>query len=288
MPDDRRYELLAIDVDGTLLDSQHRLPAANRAALHRAHEAGWRIVLCTGRSYPETRPILDELGLELDATVTVFGALLSDARTGRTLARTPMPLPVAYRLTDWFQAAGFAVLWLTDREETGFDGYVIDGPRRHPAVDRWVRQTPCEVRCVADLRGETVPPLRVSIIDEPDVLAEVSARLREQFDGRIAYNLLRAPAYDLTIIEAFAPGVNKWEGIRRLCGCWGIDPRRTVAIGDDINDLAMVTHAGLGAAVANAHADVRRAAERVVPDNDSAGVAVLIDELLRAAGDRAC
>ena len=93
-------ELLAIDLDGTLLDSSHRVPPENRAALHAAHAAGIRIVLCTGRSFPETRPVLDEIGLDLDATVTVFGAVLTDVRTGRTLERLPFTLDLAYRLGD--------------------------------------------------------------------------------------------------------------------------------------------------------------------------------------------
>ncbi len=274
------YDLLAIDLDGTLLNSEHCLPSENRAALHRAHAAGLRIVLCTGRAYPETRPIIAEIGLDLDAAVTVFGALITDVPTGRTLERIGMPLPTAYRLTDWFRERGFTVLWLNDGQEAGFDGYVIDGPRRHAAVDRWVARTPCQVRCVDRLPGAVCAPVRISIIDEPDVLAEVAAELPGDLERQIAYNLLRAPAYELTIIEAFAPQVSKWHAIQRLCQRWNIDLRRTVAVGDDVNDLAMVRSAGLGVAMGNAHADVREAAQHSVPDNDACGVATLIHGLL--------
>lgn len=273
-------ELLAIDLDGTLLDSNHQLPPRNRAALHRAHEAGIRVVLCTGRSFPETRPILADIGLDLDATVTVFGALVSDARTGRTLERMPVALDVARRVTDWFRARGFTVLWLTDAEQAGFDGYVIDGERRHPAVDRWVQRSPCRVSCVSRLADDVYAPVRISIIDELEVLAPVSAELGRAFDGYIRHNLLRAPVYDLTIIEAFAPQVSKWYGIQRLCARWDIDPARTVAVGDDVNDVDMVRSAGLGVAMANAHPDVKRVARRLTADNDSCGVALLVDELL--------
>jgi hypothetical protein len=282
------YELLAVDLDGTLLDSQHCLPVENRRALHRAHEAGLRIVLCTGRSYPETRPILDEIGLDLDAVVTVFGALITDVRTGRTLERIHIPLPVAHELTDWFRDRGFTVLWLTDGEEAGFDGYMVDGPRRHPAVDRWIERTPCRVRCVADVRGDVYAPVRISVIDEVEVLEPVSAALRREFDGRITHNLLKVPVYGLNLIEAFAPQVNKWHGIVRLCERWGMNPRRTVAIGDDINDLAMIESATLGVAMGNANPELRRVARRIVADNDSCGVAALIDELLGERRSATC
>ncbi len=280
MSTQRNWDLVAIDLDGTLLDSQHRVPEANRAALHRAHAAGMRVVLCTGRSYPETRPILAQLGLDLDATVTVFGAVLTEVRTGRTIQRTPFALPLAYRLTDWFRARGYAVLWLNDADEAGFDGYVIDGPRRHPAVDRWVETTPCVVRAVDELRGDVHAPVRISIIDEPDVLSDVADDLADAFDGQIAFNLLRAPAYRLTIIETFAPQVNKWNGVLHLCERWKIDRRRTVAIGDDVNDVALVQSAGLGVAMANAHPAVRRVAARVTLSHDECGVAAILRELL--------
>ena len=80
------FKLLAVDLDGTLLDSAHRVPARNRAALHRAHQAEIKIVLCTGRSFTETRPILDEIGLDLDASVTAGGAILTDVATSKTIA----------------------------------------------------------------------------------------------------------------------------------------------------------------------------------------------------------
>jgi HAD superfamily hydrolase (TIGR01484 family) len=280
------YDLLAIDLDGTLLDSQHALPPRNRAALHRAHEAGCKIVLCTGRSFTETRPVLAEIGLDLDATVTVFGALVTDVASGRTLERTVVPLDVAHALTDWFQRQGFPVLWLTDPNQAGTDGYVIAGPRRHPGVDLWIERSPCAVASVERLPANCAAPLRITIIDEREVLFEVSAQLRQAFDGRVTHNVLHAPPYRISLIEAFAPAVNKWYGIEKLCARWDIDRRHTVAVGDDVNDVQMIRHAGLGVAVANAQAVARDAAQRVVASNDQCGVADLIGELLGPPGAR--
>ncbi|MBU0638719.1 MAG: Cof-type HAD-IIB family hydrolase [Planctomycetes bacterium] len=273
-------ELLAVDLDGTLLDSQHQVPPRNRAALHRAHEAGIKVVLCTGRSYTETRPILDTIGLDLDAAVTVFGALVNDVATGRTLERSAVPLAVALELTDWMQQRGYTVLWLTDADEAGSDGYVIDGPNRHPAVDRWVERSPCALRCTDSVPRDACAPVRISIIDDTDVLGGVSAALAESFAGRIVHNLLRVPAYSFTVIEAFAAHVNKWYGIKQLCRRWECDPRHTVAIGDDVNDIDMIREAGLGVAMGNAHPRVREVAQQTVADHDECGVAELVERLL--------
>lgn len=276
----RSCDLLAIDLDGTLLDSEHALPPANRAALHRAHQAGLKIVLCTGRSFTETRPVLEQIGLDLDAAVTVFGALVNEVASGQTLYRTPIPLDPALAATAWFRRLGYPVLWLTDPNQAGTDGYLLSGPRRHAGVDRWREWSPCVVAEVGELPADSAAPVRLSIIDDSDALDTVVQSLHAEFNGRLAWNVLHAPPYRLSLIEVFAPQVNKWYGIEKLCRRWKIDPRGTVAIGDDVNDLEMIRRAGLGVAVANARPPVQAAADRIIESNDSCGVARLIDELL--------
>jgi len=276
------YQLVAIDLDGTLLDSAHRLPPRNRAALHAAHRAGLKIVLCTGRSFTETRAILDEIGLDLDATVTVGGALLSEAASGRTLERTPIAPAIARESASWFGRLGYPVIWLYDASEAGFDGYLIAGPRRHRALARWLDTTPCQVRPIGELPDDGRAPLRLTVVDDTATLERVARGFRRAFDGHMTCNVIRVPTCGFTVLEAFDATVSKWSGIAKLCQRWGLDPRRTVAIGDDVNDLPMLRQAGLGISVANAHPQVRRAARRVVASNDECGVAELIDELLEA------
>jgi Cof subfamily protein (haloacid dehalogenase superfamily) len=274
------FELLAVDLDGTLLDSAHRVPGRNRVALHRVHQAGVKIVLCTGRSFTETRPILDEIGLDLDAAVTAGGAILTDVATSRTIERSPIPHDDARAATKWFQQRGYAVLWLYDPDEAGFDGYDIAGPRRHANYDRWLARTPCQVRGIAHIPDDGFAPVRVTIVDEASVLTQVSAEFAARFEGRLTHNFLRVPTADAMIIEAFAWTVDKWNAVRKLCRRWRIDPRNTVAIGDDVNDLQMIRHAGLGAAVANGSRAVKDVARRITGSNDDCGVADLLDELV--------
>jgi Cof subfamily protein (haloacid dehalogenase superfamily) len=272
-----RYDLLAIDLDGTLLDSEGRLSPRNRGALHRAHAAGMKIVLCTGRSYTETRPVLAEIGLDLDASVTVGGALVSEVATGCTLYRSEIVTETAVQAAGWLRDRGYAVIWLLDADQAGFDGYICAGPRRHPAIDRWLSISPVTMREHAALPSEL--PLRLTVLDDDPHLPGLSADLDKAFNGRLVHNVLPV-RWGFTVIEAFAAGVSKWSGIVRLCDRWGLDPARSVAIGDHVNDLAMIREAGLGVAVGNGEACVRAAAARVVAENDRDGVADLIDELL--------
>ena len=274
------HQLLAIDLDGTLLDSQHNVPPRNRDALHAAHECRLKIVLCTGRSFTETRPILDQIGLDLDATVTVGGALLNDVATGQTIDGMTIDLGVARQAAQWLLERGYSVLWLYDASQAGFDGYLIDANRRHPVIQRWLEMTPCLMRETWALPDDNLPPLRITVVDDVAVLDQVSADFQRAFRGRMTNNVIRVPNYGFTVLEAFDVAVNKWYGIRKLCRRWQIDPLRTVAIGDDVNDLSMVRQAGLGVAVANANPLVKQVAGRIVASNDECGVADLIEDLL--------
>lgn len=282
MDGDLRYELLAVDLDGTLLDGGGKLPERNRAALQRAHEAGMRIVLCTGRSFTETRPVLDALGLDLDAAVTLGGALVSEARTGRTLLATPFAHALACEIAQWLLDEGNTVLWVHDPTEAGFDGYAIRGRRRHPAVDIWIERTPCVIRETDAPPDGAHRALRLTVVDDWEPLRGIAQGVSERFDGRVTFNVIEVRSLKFTVIETFAAPVSKWYGIRALCERWGVDPRRTAAIGDDVNDLPMVRGAGLGMAVANAVDEVREAADVCVARHDDCGVAEAVERVLAA------
>ncbi|MFO0837565.1 MAG: HAD family hydrolase [Phycisphaerae bacterium] len=283
---DLPYDLLAVDLDGTLLDRTSRVSPRNRSALHALHEAGAKIVLCTGRCFTETLPVVREIGLDLDAAVTAGGAVLTDLRTLRTIERVNLPLPRAREVAAWIERREFAYLWLYDADEAGFDGYAVDGSRRHAAFDRWLSKTPCAMRPAVGVPNGSIAPVRLSLCDDAALLEPVSRELDAAFRGLLRMNVLRAPTYDVTLLEIFSAPVDKWLGIQKLCRLWKIDEARTVAMGDDVNDVEMIRRAGLGVAMANAHPPARQAAQRIAPPFDQDGVAEIIDDVFLRARNR--
>lgn len=275
-----KYQLLAIDLDRTLLDAAGRVAPETREALHEAHESGLRIVLCTGRSYTETRPVIDDIGLDLDAAITVGGALLTDVRSGATLSATHMSAPLAAETLEWFRQRDHTVLWLTDRVAAGFDGWVVTGRIRHAAIDRWLEKSPIEMRQRDDMPGADHPALRVTIIDETPTLETLAADFAAAFRGRAAHNLIHVPMYRFSVIESFDGRVNKWFGVEQLCRRWGIDRARVAAVGDDVNDIDLIREAALGAAVANAIPALKRVATMEVPAHDEGGAAAFIRHVM--------
>jgi Cof subfamily protein (haloacid dehalogenase superfamily) len=275
------YDLLALDVDGTLMNSRNELPEANRSALHRAHEAGLKISLCTGRSLAETWGVLQAIGLDLDAGVFVFGAIVSELPTGRTLVRTPLPPDLADRLVNFLQSRGFPVLVLYDAAEAGFDYKLINGLRNAEAYESWARVAPTRLERIDRWQANGQQPIRIGVIDDPAHITATMSDLRAAFPPTaMKFNAIYAPNYRLHVIECFAPQVNKWHGISRLCELLGISGSRVVTLGDDVNDVEMIARAGLGVAMGNAIEPVQQAARLQVAGHDACGVADLVDRLL--------
>jgi Cof subfamily protein (haloacid dehalogenase superfamily) len=280
------YRLIAIDVDGTLVNTEGKLPDENRVALHRAHEAGFKICLCTGRTVSEARPVIDELGLDSDVGIFVFGAIVSELPSGRTLVRSTISPDVADRLVTFFLDHDLPVLALYDVTEAGLDYRYLLAERASPGaaegLERWRQMAPARLVHVRQWERWDHQPVRIGVVVDPDQAPNLRASLRAAFtEDEMICNSIFAPNYGLHVVECFAPHVSKWHGIMQVLDQLGIQGHQVAAIGDDVNDLEMIRHAGLGIAMGNAIDAVKQAADRHVPSNNDHGVAVAIDQLLQ-------
>src|SRR5207244_11185583 len=97
---------------------------------------------------------------------------------------------------------------------------------------------------------------------------------------RVVRQSLYVPAYGVEVLEVFDPAVNKWEGVLHVARRHGIEPEEIVAVGDDLNDLPMLRHAGLGVAMGNARPEAKAAAKRVIGSNAEEGLAKFLEELV--------
>src|SRR5580704_5425188 len=132
-----RYQILALDVDGTLLDADSRLRPRTAAAVARAARAGIRPVLCTGRRYRRARPIAEELGLDAPL-VCNSGALVKDPASHRTLWRADFDAPLLAAILDLFRAHDQDAVTFTDRADDDFDFVVARAPTGRPLFDEYV------------------------------------------------------------------------------------------------------------------------------------------------------
>ena len=258
-----KYRMIAIDLDGTLLSSLGQVSPRVRSAVHSAMAAGVVICFATGRNLTESRWILDAVGYH-GPGVFVGGAMVMDPAANVTLQRTIMAPALAAEVCGAMEKLGHAVLALQDREAV-----------LNAATERWMaatRSTLSRVASLGDYKHQYT--LRVGIVAEPPQIIEVSDMLRQRFARRIVSHYLTVPSTGVEVLEIFDPQVSKWQGVLRVAQSHGIGPEQIVAVGDDVNDLAM----------GNARRELREAARRVIGTNDEDGLALLLEELVAKEG----
>jgi len=275
------YRLLALDIDGTLVNSQNELTDATRAAVLRAKDAGVQVVLATGRRYSRALPLVAPLRMHVPL-ITASGALIKDPVDHRTLFRADFGPEVLGNLLALLSSAGHDPVLYADTYAEGFDYYCWRIDVEQPAlVEFYEVNAGCERVC-PDLL--TRPPQGVfagCAMGTRDAMLELARDLDHQLPGQLYAHVLRSPRYHKGFMCEIAPyGVSKWSGVLHLADDWGIRPEEICAVGDDVNDIPMIEAAGLGVAMGNALDEVKAAADRIAPCHDSDGLVEVVNWLL--------
>lgn len=295
MPSGLNYDLLAIDLDGTLLDKDGSISNANRRAIQRARQAGLDITICTGRGFVECEHLLNAIE-QTDPVIVAGGSILSCPVSRRTLHRFAIDQTIVLRAVDRLISHGHAVLVLKDPIEAGYDYLVVQGEQNHaidPVTDWWFRSMNVKARYAPSLSHDEHPEhtVRFGICGPDHTLAPISADLLHHLGDDIAlhhFPAVVAPEHASRItddsayhiLEVFSKDANKWTALSWLAANRNISPSRIATIGDQINDEAMIQHAGLGIAMGNAVPRIQQIARRHTRPHDQDGVAHAIDNIL--------
>lgn len=283
-------DLIAIDLDGTLLDKDHRVCQENVDAVHRARDAGVTVLVCTGRGLGESLTALRAID-QRDPVMVAGGSIIADPVTGRTLHRFTMDAEVVAAATELFHEVSCPALVMKDPSEIGYDYLVLDSQHRHPVhpiTTWWFQDHALRVEYAADAGHDRHPQhtVRVGICAERSISNPLSRRLMDVLrDAVWLYDFPcvmpegHAPE-PVHILELFAANINKWAAIEWYLRLHDIDPMRVAAIGDQVNDVPMMEHAGIGVAMGNAIDQVKAHAAYVTADNQNHGVARAIDAIL--------
>lgn len=291
-----RFKLLAMDVDGTLVGPDGVVGPEIRAAVAAARSGGLAVCLATGRSYRECRRVWEQLCLQgpHEPMVTVGGALVCQSDTGRTLYHRGIPRDAARRFGAALNDRGHVAMALVDGWRHDVD-YLLTESGDHRAAGRdWFSKMDVRVRKVASLAdaplGGPGPAemavLRISAVVEAAEARRMAAELSGEFAGQLNVHAILAPNYGVTIVEAHAVGADKMTALLYVAQPMRAGAGLIAAIGDDVNDMAMVSGAGLGAAMASAPESLKAAADVIVGDGGGDGRQGLADFIRRlAAGE---
>ena len=254
-------DLLALDLDGTLLNSNEEISPRNRRAIRTALDAGIRIVLVTGRGVDTPIRISKELDLNLPI-ICCHGALTKDFLANRTLGHVPVPLQYAKPMVEFAEREGLSIAIYSEELFHRLEGSKL---------------------CMEDMSGPAWREVRTF----EDIMHTAPTFIR--FLGEESVNAMQREFGDLPLhfkyenwldfIECAVTNreATKQRALARLCADFQITSDRVMAIGDSRNDVPMLRWAGLGIAMGNSLPEVRQAVRYVTATNDEDGVAIAIE-----------
>jgi len=275
-----KLRLLAIDIDGTLVNSTDDVSERTRQAIQAAMSAGMVVVLASGRRYSRVVPVARELKLSTPV-ISSSGALIKETESHRTLWRADFSPQLLRRVVQAVRRAGFPLALLGDTFTDGFDYYVESRGPRNGYMDRYLELNPGCHRVWNDFQKDPPPDVFAAFaLGTREEMEGLAAELHRTLPGLLTTNVLKSPRYEGFFCEMMPSGTTKWSAVCRVADQWGITPGEICAVGDDVNDLAMISGAGLGIAMGNAWEEAKAAAHWVAPSHEEDGLAHAITLIL--------
>lgn len=284
--------LLALDLDGTLLNSRGEPSERNLRAISAARALGVRVALVTGRRFRDARPLALELGLDVPV-ISHNGALTKHARTLETVAVRLLPLEAARAVLDVGRAAGADALVSDDAEGPGvlvYDHMSDNNPAlaKYVAWSRRIHGEEAEaaVRRVPSLEDYLDhAPVHVSFSGGVERMKHLETNLTEELGARVKVLSTIYPKLDFALLDVLHPEVSKGVGVEAAARELGLAREEVMAVGDNYNDLEMLQYAGTGVLMGNAEASLRALVARLphyhpTATNDEDGVALAIEKFI--------
>ena len=262
--------LIAIDVDGTLLDTRGQIPQANIDAIHDAVRAGIHIALVTGRSYPFARPIADPLPASI--TLIVSNGAVERDMDGSHVARRLLDRHTARAVLDFTRPFRELAALVFDRDadrQVMFETMDWEHPGRKAY---WARNQSLIAKSVPLEDALVEDPIQVMFNGGVDAMRSLYFALHAEANG-FAVSLTEYPHRDFSLIDVTAPTATKGRALAWRAAQLGISREEVMAVGDNFNDLEMLEFAGLPVVMANAVDGLKQQGWAMTGDNENAGLA---------------
>lgn len=267
-----KYKVLALDLDGTLTNTQKIITEKTKKALRRAiTEKGIIIVLASGRPVLGIKHLAEEIELDkLGGYILAFnGGQIIDCRTGEYVFERIVPAEYQNEVCCAIRDHGVVPLTYDELgvvAEDDQDKYVI----------KEAYNNAIPIKKVPDLAAHvTWPVAKFMGVGEPDKLGPCETDMQKQFEGRLS--VFRSEPY---FLEITPPGVKKDMALGKLLEHLGCAREELMAVGDGLNDIPMLKFAGLAVAMENAYPEVKELADFVTLSNDEDGVAAAVEKFI--------
>lgn len=268
-----KYKLLVIDVDGTILNRANKISDEDVVAVKQATKAGIKVSLCTGRVPQGCRLVLQELGLD-GYHIFFDGALVSNLETGDEIYAVPISPELVRETTVYAR-----------KNRLHYDVY--SSTRFYSQGDDWateIRKSFFHLEPVLadfDALSRTERIMKGTVVTRTEAERDRARLFQQHFKGKLDFSWTTTPAFpEVHFINVINPEVNKGKALAELCRFFKIPLAETMAIGDGLNDVALLKAAGFAVAMGNCAAELRAVAHTITHDVEHSGVADAIKKFL--------
>lgn len=261
-----KYKLVALDLDGTLLDNNHSISPYTGRVLKELDRRGIKVVIATGRSYSSLKPKIHEFKLE-HPVICYNGAMIRDGKTDEILFNSTLNEEISGRL-----------IKIARREKIHFHGFC-----KGDFLHEFKSESSEYYESLSGLKGvitdfnklDSYNFTKGMFIAENYLLQKIEKEVRELYDGHIYMAFSKPIFLEVMDIEA-----SKARALNRIIKEYGIERSEVIAFGDGLNDKEMLEFAGKGIVMCNGHEDLKKRFENSRYNNDEDGVARYIEGIL--------
>ena len=280
--------LLALDLDGTLLNPRGEITQRNYDAIQAARELGVRVALVTGRRFRDARPIALELGLDVPV-ISHNGALTKHARTLETVTAILLPLAEAHKVLQTGRAHGADPMVSDDPVGAGLLVYDHISEDNH-ALAKYIEWSRRVVGSEAEEAVRRVPSLEEYLDHAPVHIAfsgtcasirRLGESLECALESKVKILSTIYPKQDFALLDVLHPEASKGAGLAAVAIEYNLTCEQVMAVGDNFNDLEMLHYAGTGVCMGNAEPSLRDIQSfHVTATNEHDGVAEAIERFI--------
>jgi Cof subfamily protein (haloacid dehalogenase superfamily) len=264
------YKLIAIDMDGTLLNEDKKISETNFRAIQRAKNAGVKIVLATGRPLNGIKNYLQHLSLTSDEDYAVVygGAVVQNIKSEKYLANNPL------EMSDWDYLFKLSKVLKVNIHMLTSNACITPKNNKYSNIEANMNDIPLIIDNQIDIE-DNLEPIKIMFIDDPVILSKAIENLPDEVYEK--FTVVKSAPFFLEFLNAKA---NKGTGVEALAQKLNIEQKEVICIGDAGNDIHMVEYAGLGVAMENAFPELKKVANYITLSNENDGVAHVIDRFI--------
>ena len=287
------YKLIAIDIDGTLLNSYGDLSVENKSAIQNAVKKGIKVVLTSGRMPESVKSLSEELGAN-EYIIAGNGTLIYDLKKNENIYENNIPQEKLFKIIEICeQNSIYYSLYSADSIIASSLNYNVLYYNFENSKKNEDKKTNINIvdNIPEYVKENNIKVLKITICDSHKTIFDrIIKKLREINNievldvGHMSRKVIKSGTEDVNIEYSYTEisnkNTNKWYAIEYLIEKLGIDKNEVIAIGDNINDKLMVEQAGLGVAMGNSALSSMNIGDYITSDNNSSGVGEAINKFI--------